>query len=191
MNMSSITAIAASVALAFSAGAFAAQAISKDEYKAGQDKIAADFKSAKSACDSLKANARDSCMAEARGRQRVETAELEARKLPSDKTRHAVVVAKAEAEHAVAKEKPAAAPSKGESSGEYFDDTVITTKVKAAILKEPSLKSAEVNVETYKGVVQLSGFVSSRALIDKAIAVARKVGGVKSVKNNMVVKGKQ
>lgn len=73
---------------------------------------------------------------------------------------------------------------------EYFDDTVITTKVKAAIFHEPSLKSAEINVETFKGTVQLSGFVSSRADINKAVEVARGVGGVTSVKNDMRVKGR-
>ena len=77
-------------------------------------------------------------------------------------------------------EKSAAPASKKESAGEYIDDTVITTKVKAAVLEEPSLKSAEINVETYKGVVQLSGFVRSRADIGKAVAVAKGVKGVKS-----------
>jgi len=72
-----------------------------------------------------------------------------------------------------------------EGTGEYVDDTVITTKVKAAILNEPMLKSAEINVETFKGVVQLSGFVSSPAAESKAVEVARTVGGVKSVKNDM------
>jgi osmotically-inducible protein OsmY len=75
-----------------------------------------------------------------------------------------------------------------ESTGEYFDDTVITTKVKAAILNEPSLKSAEINVETFKGRVQLSGFVNSQADISKAVDVARSVGGVQSVKNDMRLK---
>jgi len=60
--------------------------------------------------------------------------------------------------------------------------------VKAAIFNEPTLKSAEINVETFKGVVQLSGFVNSRADIDKAAAVARGVSGVKSVKNDMRLK---
>ena len=78
-----------------------------------------------------------------------------------------------------------------EGTGEYVDDTVITTKVKAAVFSEPSLKSAEINVETFKGVVQLSGFVSSRADINKAVEVARSVKGVKSVKNDMRVKGQQ
>jgi osmotically-inducible protein OsmY len=75
-----------------------------------------------------------------------------------------------------------------ESTGQYIDDTAITTSVKAAIFNEPSLKSAEINVETFKGVVQLSGFVKSRADIDKAVAVTRGVGGVKSVKNDMHLK---
>jgi hyperosmotically inducible protein len=75
-----------------------------------------------------------------------------------------------------------------EGTGEYVDDTVITTKVKAAILAEPSLKATEINVETFKGTVQLSGFVASRAAIDKAVAVARGVKGVESVKNDMRVK---
>ena len=78
--------------------------------------------------------------------------------------------------------------AKQEGTGEYVDDTVITTKVKAAILEERSLKSAEINVETFKGVVQLSGFVSSQASVNKAVEVARSVGGVKSVKNDMRVK---
>lgn len=74
------------------------------------------------------------------------------------------------------------------STGEYVDDTVITTKVKTAIFNEPGLKSAEINVETFKGVVQLSGFVSSQEDINRAVAVARGVSGVVSVKNNMQLK---
>ena len=75
-----------------------------------------------------------------------------------------------------------------EGTGEYIDNAVITAKVKAAIFDEPSLKSAEINVETFKGVVQLSGFVSSQANIDKAVEIARQVKGVKSVKNDMQLK---
>ena len=81
-----------------------------------------------------------------------------------------------------------ASTSKQESTGSYFDDTVITTKVKAAIFNEPSLKSAEINVETFKNVVQLSGFVSTQANIVKAVEVSRGVNGVKSVKNDMRLK---
>lgn len=75
-----------------------------------------------------------------------------------------------------------------EGTGEYVDDSVITSKVKAAILAEPSLSSTEINVETFKGVVQLSGFVSSQAEINKAIDVARSIRGVASVKNDMLLK---
>ena len=75
-----------------------------------------------------------------------------------------------------------------ESTGQYVDDTTLTTKVKAAIFNEPMLKSAEINVETFKGRVQLSGFVSSQGAIDKAVMVAQSVGGVGSVKNDMTVK---
>ena len=81
-----------------------------------------------------------------------------------------------------------ASTAKQEGTGEYIDDTVITTKVKAAIFNEPMLKSTEINVETYKGAVQLSGFVSSDAGIKKAVEVARSVKGVTAVKNDMHVK---
>ena len=81
-----------------------------------------------------------------------------------------------------------ASTAKKEGTGEYVDDTVITTKVKAAIFNEPTLKSAEINVESFKGVVQLSGFVSSQAAETKAVEVARTVPGVKSVKNDMRLK---
>lgn len=81
-----------------------------------------------------------------------------------------------------------ASTAKQEGTGEYLDDTVITTKVKAAIFNEPTLKSAEVNVETFKGAVQLSGFVSTQANIYKAAEVARNVDGVTNVKNDMRLK---
>jgi len=81
-----------------------------------------------------------------------------------------------------------ASTSKQEGSGEYVDDSVITTKVKAAIFEDSTLKVAEVNVETFKGVVQLSGFVSSQTAMNKAVEVTRHVSGVKSVKNDMQIK---
>lgn len=83
-----------------------------------------------------------------------------------------------------------ASTAKHEGTGEYVDDSIITTKVKAAVLNEPTLKSAEINVETYKGVVQLSGFVNSEADIAKAASVASGVKGVTSVKNDMRLKTK-
>jgi osmotically-inducible protein OsmY len=78
-----------------------------------------------------------------------------------------------------------ASTSHQEGTGEYIDDSVITTRVKAAIFNEPTLKSAEINVETYKGSVQLSGFVSSQANINRAAELARAVSGVTRVRNDM------
>ncbi len=81
-----------------------------------------------------------------------------------------------------------ASTARTEGTGEYVDDAVLTTKVKTAIFNEPTLKSAEINVETFKGVVQLSGFVSSHDAETRAVHVAGEVAGVKSVKNDMRVK---
>jgi len=75
-----------------------------------------------------------------------------------------------------------------EGTGEYVDDSVITTKVKTTIFNDATLKVNEINLETFKGVVQLSGFVRSQADIDQAVQVARGVAGVKSVKNDMRIK---
>ncbi len=75
-----------------------------------------------------------------------------------------------------------------ESTGEYVDDSVVTGKVKAAIFNEPSLKATEINVETYKGDVQLSGFVAQAQDAQKAAEVARGIKGVNSVKNDIRVK---
>ena len=81
-----------------------------------------------------------------------------------------------------------ASSAKHEGTGQYVDDTAITAKVKTAIFEQPTLKSAEINVETFKGVVQLSGFVSSQDNVNTAMATARAVNGVTSVKNDMRVK---
>ncbi|MES2355209.1 MAG: BON domain-containing protein [Pseudomonadota bacterium] len=81
-----------------------------------------------------------------------------------------------------------ASTPKQEGTGEYVDDSVITTKVKAAIFNKPNLKVSEINVETFKGVVQLSGFVTSKATQAEAVEVARGVSGVKSVKDDMRIK---
>jgi osmotically-inducible protein OsmY len=78
--------------------------------------------------------------------------------------------------------------AKTEGTGEYVDDSVITAKVKTAIFNDPTLKVNEINVETFKGVVQLSGFVNSQADINKAVQVARGIAGVTSVKNDMRLK---
>ena len=81
-----------------------------------------------------------------------------------------------------------ASTSKQEGAGEYVDDSVITTKVKSLLAADDFLKSFEISVETYKGIVQLSGFVDSQKAVDKAGEIASGVKGVKSVKNNLNVK---
>ena len=81
-----------------------------------------------------------------------------------------------------------ASTSKQESTGEYVDDSVITTKVKSLLAADDFLKSFQIGVETYKGTVQLSGFVNSQKAVDKAIEITRSVQGVKSVKNDLIVK---
>jgi osmotically-inducible protein OsmY len=81
-----------------------------------------------------------------------------------------------------------AATQKHESTGQYVDDSVITTRVKTAILEESTLKMFQINVKTYQGVVQLSGFVDSAQSVTKAGEVARRVEHVKSVENDLLVK---
>lgn len=78
-----------------------------------------------------------------------------------------------------------ASTHKQEGTGEYFDDSMLTGKVKAAIFNNPNLKSSEINVETFKGVVQLSGFVAQPSDAYLAGRVARSVDGVRSVKNDI------
>ncbi len=81
-----------------------------------------------------------------------------------------------------------ASTPKQSSTGEYVDDSIITTKVKSLLAKDDFLKSFQISVETYKGTVQLSGFVVSQKAVDKAGEIARSVKGVMSVKNDLVVK---
>jgi osmotically-inducible protein OsmY len=81
-----------------------------------------------------------------------------------------------------------AATRTNESTGEYVDDSTITAKVKAEIFDDPMLKVFQINVETFKGEVQLSGFVNSADVSARAVEIARKVKGVTSVRNSMIVK---
>jgi osmotically-inducible protein OsmY len=81
-----------------------------------------------------------------------------------------------------------ASTSQSQGTGEYIDDAVITTKVKAALIEDPLTKAHEINVETFKGVVQLSGFVATHAEATKATELARSVKGVTSVKNDLRLK---
>ena len=141
-------------------------------------KAEAEYAVAREKCDDKSAGDKPACVREAQAAKSRATAAARA----SQPTAQAGKPAPANA---------AAATPRKESAGEYVDDATVTAKVKAAVLGEPTLKSAEINVETYKGTVQLSGFVRSRADIDKAVQVARGVSGAKSVKNDMVVKGQQ
>jgi osmotically-inducible protein OsmY len=75
-----------------------------------------------------------------------------------------------------------------ESTGEYLDDSVLSTKVRTSILGDSTLKLLQISVETYKGTVSLSGFVDSTAAMNRAVQLARTVKGVKSVHNGLVVK---
>ena len=75
-----------------------------------------------------------------------------------------------------------------ESTGEYVDDSVITNKVKALLAEDDFLKSFQISVESFKGTVQLSGFVNSQKAVDRAGEITRSVKGVKSIKNNLIVK---
>jgi len=75
-----------------------------------------------------------------------------------------------------------------ESTGEYFDDVMLTTKVKGSILGDARTKFLQIHVETFKGVVQLSGFVDSQGAADRAVQLARTVKGVKQVNNSLIVK---
>ena len=81
-----------------------------------------------------------------------------------------------------------ASTSKQGSAGEYIDDTVITTKVKTLLAADDFLKSFRISVETFKGTVQLSGFVDSQNAVSKAGEIARSVKGVQAVKNDLIVK---
>jgi osmotically-inducible protein OsmY len=75
-----------------------------------------------------------------------------------------------------------------QSTGEYIDDSAVTVRVKSAIYSEPTLKAGQISVESYKGVVQLSGFVDSKLAVAKATQVAGSVKGVQAVKNSLIVK---
>ena len=81
-----------------------------------------------------------------------------------------------------------ASTPKQESTGEYIDDSIITAKIKAQLAADDFLKSFQIGVESRKGIVQLSGFVNSQAAVDKAGEIARGVEGVKTVKNDLIVK---
>lgn len=150
-------------------------------YDVNSAKAKAAYAVAREKCDDLSAGDKKACVQSAKADEARAIASARAEM----KSAHAGTPAKAVPVAA------AATGSKQENPGEYIDDSVITAKVKAVLFDEPSLKSTEINVETYKGIVQLSGFVRSRADINKAVEVAGRVKGVASIKNVMIVKGQQ
>jgi osmotically-inducible protein OsmY len=150
----------------------------KNRYALSIAKAKADYSVAKEKCDDKSGNDKTVCLKEAKAAETRAMADAKAQLKSADASKPA-------------KKTATASTAKKEGAKEYVEDSVITGKVKAAIFEEPSLKSAEINVETYKGIVQLSGFVRSRADINKAVEVARKIKGVTSVKNDMIVKGQQ
>lgn len=77
-----------------------------------------------------------------------------------------------------------------DDAGQYFDDATITAKVKEKLVAEPVTKAYQISVETLNGTVQLSGFVQSSAEMNKAEEIAAAVSGVKSVKNDLILKSK-
>jgi osmotically-inducible protein OsmY len=151
----------------------------KHTYALQMARADADYSLAKEKCDDKADSEKKACVTDAKTAKTNAKAEAEAQ----------MKTAKESRSHA--KTASAASTSKHEGAKEYLGDSVITAKVKAAVLEESSLKSAEINVETFKGVVQLSGFVRSHEDISKAAEVARRVKGVESVKNVMIVKGQQ
>lgn len=81
-----------------------------------------------------------------------------------------------------------AGSAKQESTGEYIDDTILTSRVKAILLNDPSVSGLAINVETFKGTVQLAGFVKTVAERNKAVQLARGVSGVKQVRNDILIR---
>ena len=81
-----------------------------------------------------------------------------------------------------------ASTAKQEGTGDYIDDSVITTKIKSQLAADDFLQSFQISVESRKGIAQLSGFVDSQKALDRAGQIARGVDGVKSVRNDLIVK---
>jgi hypothetical protein len=141
MNKLNITAVAAAIAMAFSAGAMGAT-VTKSEYKASKDGISAKYKSDKAACKAMKDNAKDICIEEAKGNEKIAKAELEANYKPTDKNRNEIRIAKADAAYSVAKEKC------DDLSGNAKDVCVKEAKAAHVAAKadaKVAIKTAEVN----------------------------------------------
>lgn len=163
MNKQTITAIAAAISIAFSAGVMAGN-ITKSDYKAGQARITAEFKSDKANCKTLSGNANDVCMAEANGKSNVANAELDASYKPTAKSQYKIVSARADSDYAIAKEKC------DDSAGNAKD--VCLKEAKAA--KITAMADAKAKVETTAADNKASEESSeARGDADKKATVAR------------------
>ncbi|MDP3032435.1 MAG: hypothetical protein Q8N33_10195 [Rhodocyclaceae bacterium] len=170
MNKLNISIITMALSLAFSTGAIA-QNMSKDDYKAGKDRIAAEYKSAKAACDSLSGNPKDICVADAKGKEKVAKAELEAGYKPSNKATYEVSVAKAEADYAVAKERC------DDLAGNAKDVCVKEAKAAETTAKanaKAQMKTAEANVTAKEKTTEARSDASKKATDAREDATADK-----------------
>ncbi|MDP2170041.1 MAG: hypothetical protein Q8J96_06430 [Rhodocyclaceae bacterium] len=170
MNKLNISIITMALSLAFSTGAIA-QNMSKDDYKAGKDRIAAEYKSAKAACDSLSGNPKDICVADAKGKEKVAKAELEAGYKPSNKATYEVSVAKAEADYAVAKERC------DDLAGNAKDVCVKEAKAAETTAKanaKAQMKTAEANVTAKEKTTEARSDASKTATEARKDATADK-----------------
>lgn len=177
MNKLNIKALVIAVSLAFSAGAMA-ESMSKNDYKAGKDKVAAEYKSAKAACASLSGNANDICKAEAKGKDKVALAELEASYKPTSKNQHNVRVAKAEAEYAVANERC------DDKSGNVKDVCVKEAKAAQTAAKadaQVQMKTKDANATAKEKTAAVHNDANSKTADARKDAAADKVDAKYSV----------
>lgn len=166
MNKLNITAVAAAIAMAISAGAMGAT-VTKSEYKASKDGITAKYKSDKAACNAMTGNAKDICIEEAKGSEKVAKAELEANYKPTDKNRSNVRIAKADAVYAVAKEKC------DDAAGNAKDVCVKEAKAAHVAAKadaKVAIKTADVNVTAQEKRVDANATAQGKKIDANATA---------------------
>lgn len=181
MNSFNIKVITVAISLAFSAGAMAA-GMTKAEYKTGQENVAVDYKKEKAACDSLSANAKDVCVAEAKGQEKLATAQLEAAYKPSRKATYNVQVAKAEAIYAVANQKC------DDAAGNAKD--VCVKEAKAAETKAKADATAQMKTSEAKAVANEKSAAANSTSAEKAAEARKDAAADKSDADYAVAKEK-
>src|SRR5471030_648304 len=150
-------------------------------YKTATAKADSDYQAASKQCDSQSGSAKDSCVNDAKNARNAATTQAKSDYRTAEANTDCSTLAGSEKASCMTHTKSAAA-------GEVVADSVITTKVKADLVKEPNLKSLDVHVDTVNGVVTLTGFVPSQSEADRAVQVARGVKGVSQVQNTLQVK---